>query len=278
MLKSSSDPEVLRLLLHAGADVHSASALYECCRQLRLDSLQLLLDAGAKIMPQNPKSLLWTLRLAHEHPERHGDLLAMVRLLLDRGAPTRMPNGRRSVLHREVPWATALAPPIKEAVELVLQRDPGLLEWRDSMGHTRLLEAMGAGDSEMVRLLVAAGADVHARDYRGRPALVLLPLVAGPSCGTTPQRLYVRLVARELLAAGSEVTWMDANQRTVLHLMHSGTNGLCWCRTDTGASVLATVFAEHILSRPRGGEATLVRPREVGDAEEAPKKKQRVSA
>jgi hypothetical protein len=280
MLKSSYDPEVLRLLLDAGADIHTIYAVDECCRKLRLDSLQMLLDAGAKIMPQNPESLYWTLRMAHKHPERHDDLVPMVRLLLDLGAPTRSPHNIWSVLRRDAFWNTPIAEPFMDAVDLVLERDPGLLEWRDDRGRTRLLEAMEEHDSEMVRFLIVAGADVNARDAEGKSVVTMLPHAASNSIFGSRCR-YFRLLVQELLEAGLDLERTDDKQQTALHSLHAFRPPHGEQQSDRVAAMLTTMFAEHVLAQPRAGEAALVRPREeAGEDEEtgeSSQKKQRVS-
>jgi ankyrin repeat protein len=80
------------------------------------------------------------------------------------------------------------------------------LERTDEAGRTPLLKAVSAGDSQVVRTLLALGADVQAQDADGTSA-VHLAARAG----------HLGILAA-LIEAGAQVNARDARGRTALHL------------------------------------------------------------
>jgi len=77
---------------------------------------------------------------------------------------------------------------------------------RDEYGQTALILAAGNGHTATVERLLAAGADVNARDQNGQTALMF-----------AEGRGHTEMVER-LLAAGADVNARDRNGRTALML------------------------------------------------------------
>jgi len=106
----------------------------------------------------------------------------------------------------------------------------------NSNWQTALHAAGEGGISEVVRILVAAGADVCAKDWRGQNALLMAASTRTVVIGVfLPTGGYVRpanchhqmdglkAVFRALLAAGADAGATDDSENTVLHaLAHGG--------------------------------------------------------
>ena len=89
----------------------------------------------------------------------------------------------------------------------LLARNPALVNAKNDIGQTPLLEAVGAihPKAELVKLLLEKGADVHAQNRRGETPLHIAAM-----------RDDVRVVAL-LVARGAEVNARDNNGRTPLN-------------------------------------------------------------
>jgi ankyrin repeat protein len=151
-------------LIKAGADVNGAltptadTPLMMAARAGKAEAVQLLLDSGAKIDARetwgDTTALMWAVAEGNH---------AVVKLLIERGADVRA----RSKL---LPSATGrgfegATPSAARADQAAQENAGGLL--------TPLLFAAREGDLESARLLVAAGAEVNARDGDGKNALSL---------------------------------------------------------------------------------------------------------
>jgi uncharacterized protein len=155
---------MLSRLIQAGANVNAPltssgdTALMMASKAGKPDAVKTLLDNGAQIDAKetwgDTTALMWTVAEGNH---------AVVRVLIDRGANV---NARSkfvpSATGRGFEGATPVAAPSKEPAE---QNSSGLL--------TPLMFAAREGDLESAKMLVAAGADINARDGDAKDALAL---------------------------------------------------------------------------------------------------------
>ncbi|MGH7679657.1 MAG: ankyrin repeat domain-containing protein [Gemmatimonadaceae bacterium] len=178
--------ETVRVLLASGAkpdqrDGRGWSPLFIVGRQRRSDIAALLLAASAKVdaydlrtAAQFGDTTIVRMLLGHGadanigaalngavHACRSGDNTAMFALLLQGGAD---PSKAVYIMPRA---ADRCSP---EALRLLI-RHGGDPNQRDYFNITPLMYAARAGNFDKVRVLLAAGADVHARDAEGRSAV-----------------------------------------------------------------------------------------------------------
>jgi ankyrin repeat protein len=161
---------MLGRLLDAGADIESTEAnaitpLLLAISNNRMQAATLLIERGAELDTQDwyGRSPLWSAvnvrnlylhNETFEHVVEREPVLALIRLLLDRGAD---PNPR-----------TKESPPVRNQ----LLAATGTLEWVDFTGQTPFLTAALAGDTTVMHLLLEHGADPHIATYHGTTALM----------------------------------------------------------------------------------------------------------
>ncbi len=201
--------DVVRLLLARGADPKLSSAastkqerrppggmtpLLFAARQGKLEAARALLDGGADVNQagaDNTSPLL--IAIVNGHYE-------LASLLMERGADPNVAdvNGRTplyaAVDLRNVQWSQAPAPELPQATHLAMitklldaGADPSLkitgkvghrgsfdMRWSDLKGGTAFSRAAWNGDIEVMRLLLARGADPKVVTEKGETALLLL--------------------------------------------------------------------------------------------------------
>jgi len=201
--------EVVKLLLARGADPGLSStastkperrppggmtALLFAARQGKLEAARALLDGGADI---NEAGADTTSPLLIAVVNGHYDLAT---LLIERGANPNIAdaNGRTPLYAaidlRNVQWSQAPAPELPQAAHLALitklldaGADPKIvmtgqvghrgsfdMRWTDLKGGTAFSRAAWNGDIEVMRLLLARGADPKVVTEKGETALLLL--------------------------------------------------------------------------------------------------------
>jgi len=173
-------PDIVKLLLDAGADVNGLSARFD------RDSWQAPLE-------DSPLAAA-----------AFGDDISMTRLLLHRGADI---NGGAS--RRFTPLMSALfdSDPRAVSVARLLISLGADVNRSDANGITPLM--LSRSHPEIARLLLAHGAEVNARARDGSTALMLAARGNGEPAGTMP-------VLRLLITHGANVRARDSKGRTAL--------------------------------------------------------------
>jgi ankyrin repeat protein len=221
-LSLASNPDVVRVLLDAKADVSLGPSLKTACAKSNPSSVKMLLDAGANA-DHTTKSWgtpLCSVLSAPKAAVSFDDEISVINLLLDAGARTRNidPNGD-SALHV---WARATwsRPESIAVAKVLLERDPGLLDCRGAGGETPLMAAMKSKRRmHELEFLVEAGADVNAKDASGNSVLAISLMYNGSQA--VFMREYRKFLATQqlLLAAGADPFDCDRLGRTAAMIL-----------------------------------------------------------
>jgi ankyrin repeat protein len=218
MLSYASDVGLIRALLDAKADVHPEgckTVLTASCCNLRPDAVKLLLDAQANANGSGVSfsPLLLTV-LATCTDEQVDDKISVINVLLDAGADAYVMFGGTSALDVCINGDKNISK--IATAQALLQRCPDLLEFPDDQGEPPLAVATRRRDTEMVKLLLDAGADVTVRDSNYNPLLFVLFSTHDYSWQNDgfPRRMTEILPL--LLSSGLDPTECDDDDRTVL--------------------------------------------------------------
>ncbi|PJK12446.1 hypothetical protein CO614_05375 [Lysobacteraceae bacterium NML120232] len=190
-------PEAVMTLLANGAnpgetDDEGCTPLHHAARSTDPSVAALLLDAGAELEALNQ---------AGQSPLAQAALVGnwrMLKFLVERGAKTWPLAGEPVLLA-----ASATDDDDPAGVEFLL-RQKAAVDARGRQGRTALQQAAQAGHAEIVKTLLAAGADPLLRDEEGQDAWLL--------AATGGQQAVLEL----LLAAGADVNSIDPEGRDAL--------------------------------------------------------------
>ncbi|MBQ9681852.1 MAG: ankyrin repeat domain-containing protein [Neisseriaceae bacterium] len=163
--------DMLKLLLDAGVNVNAMdnlheTALYKAAENGDIDAVRLLLDYGADVNLGRETPLITA--LSDDSKNMH----AIVQLLIDNGADVHRCTDKSL-------WSTVMLAAVHHPECLLLLIDAGadinyvcrgITDYRQD---TALLWAAEEGITESVKILLANGADIHAKNKRGRTALDL---------------------------------------------------------------------------------------------------------
>lgn len=180
---SQQDEDMVRLLLEYGAD----PTIDEGYGRQGLLSLALQSDSPnyaiiEKLLESRFKPTVNPTSQLIDHPlylAAHNGTVELVRLLLDHGADLLIwlePADWCSPLHIAVTKGN------RELSELLIQREPGLLNVQSEHGYQRfstLLAACQSGKSGMVRFLLEKGADPSSVAFHSKESALLLSCTAG---------------------------------------------------------------------------------------------------
>lgn len=189
MAASEGYPEIMSILIEAGADIDGGFPLHEAAEEGQLDMVRLLVERGVDVNELDEHGITALARAASE------DNLSTVTYLLERGAD---PN-----LGEHLPIHMAASDGKESTVGSLLDLggDPDI---RDHWGRTPLMYAASDGHRRVVSQLVQAGADIDKQDDQGHTALIL-----AASDGHSR-------VVRLLLQAGADVDKQDDQGNTAL--------------------------------------------------------------
>jgi ankyrin repeat protein len=203
-LSFAHDPALVRLLLAAKVSVSGADNKYpvllSACARLSLESVKLLLEAGADANESaNGCTPLFYAVTAKCPADRVQDKIAIINTLLDAGAGT---DEIFSDLMSTCETPAQGMPKVNYGAEAVLasllKRIPWLLHERGDDGATALMKMtkLCPDATQMIEMLIDAGADAHARDDKGVSATAhLLMLIPGwPARGLQRIRQSLRLL------------------------------------------------------------------------------------
>ena len=224
----SNDLETVKVLLEAGADINQVtgygwSPLLVATQNRYYKLAAYLVDRGAD--PNLPNKGGWTpLYLATDnrniengdYPVRKGDMdhLDFIKLLIDKGANV---NAR-----------------VKDSTET---RTVFTNQWLDENGATAFLRASQSGDLELMKLLLARGADPKIATVLGVTALHVaagIGWVEGITYEWSADATYEAV--RMLLGLGLDVNAQADTGRTALHgAAHKGRTNVIQALADAGA-------------------------------------------
>ncbi len=208
--------ETAKVLLDAGADIDGREAnditpLIMAVTNDRMDVAKLLIERGADVDAQDwyGRSALWSavevrnLYLDNKTLQStidRGPVLEVIRMLLDHGAK---PNPR-----------TKEKPPPREYLLPITWS----LEWVDMTGQTPFLTAAAAGDLEVMRLLLAHGADPSIATFGGTTPLMAaagIDWVVSQSYTEGPDALLEAV--KLCLSLGNDVNAVNSMGLTAVH-------------------------------------------------------------
>ncbi|MEM6396546.1 MAG: ankyrin repeat domain-containing protein [Bacteroidota bacterium] len=157
MAASEGFPEIMELLLGAGADIDYGFPLHEAAEEGQLEIVRLLVEKGVNVNELDDRRLTPLGRAAAE------DNPTVIRYLLGRGAD--LEKGTYLPLH--------LAAEDGQVAALRALLEAGAdVDARDGHRRTALICAASDGHYSAAKLLLEAGADIDAQDARGNTALI----------------------------------------------------------------------------------------------------------
>lgn len=186
-LSRYSDPDIINVLISAGADIRPYHILLSAATLGYASSVILLIKAGAEV---NPNLDCDTSALDNAVYENH---IAIVKILLDAGARTYHPCTETTtillfvlykkdltllqLLYDKTPERfrqgllfSAIFYRATEIVRYLVEKGNDVNE-RHASGETPLIEAIRTGVFEIVKILIEAGADLKQRNRNGASPL-----------------------------------------------------------------------------------------------------------
>ena len=262
-------PEVVRALIDRGADVRARSkegftALLFASQQGEIASARILLAAGADVNERTPKNGTPLVVAAASGREEFA-----IFLLENRADPNAADAYGVTALHYAVPRGIAgidsistvfrpfpqVPPNMPQLVKVLLahganpnvriakdfppySRSPYALQI-SLVGVTPFLLAAAAADVDLMRMLLAGGADPHIKSKDGSTALMMAAGVGRVDERENNQDYAAALEAAKLaLTLGDDVNAANAAGRTALHGAASiGANGMIQFLSEKGANL-----------------------------------------
>ena len=177
--------EVVRVLIDAGADIDikdnydGCSPLHYACESESLESVKMLVRAGAGVRATNHRGETCLVRAVHAAHYGDTEILRYLVCLPEVDVNYRQ-GGNCTALHYAVDEK-----PRTDVIQVLI--DAGAdIDAKNSEGRSPLHSACASGELDVVKMLVEAGAGVRATNDRGEPCLFL-----AARCGHTETVRYL---------------------------------------------------------------------------------------
>eukprot|EP00195_Chlamydomonas_chlamydogama_P010600 CAMPEP_0202902818 /NCGR_PEP_ID=MMETSP1392-20130828/17063_1 /ASSEMBLY_ACC=CAM_ASM_000868 /TAXON_ID=225041 /ORGANISM="Chlamydomonas chlamydogama, Strain SAG 11-48b" /LENGTH=469 /DNA_ID=CAMNT_0049589625 /DNA_START=342 /DNA_END=1751 /DNA_ORIENTATION=+ len=242
-LCEAQDPEVIKALLEAGADVHAQHEfpLLAASMHGHEDVVELLLDHGADLHALDDAALVRACCGGHS---------STVNLLLSRGAKSQAQQG--------LPLIRAASKGHEDVVDMLLEHGANVHDQYDSA----LVAASHGGHGEVVRKLLDAGSDVNAEESgalcaavsRGHSGIVDLLLERGADVSAVADDVEALChavegnhveVLRLLIDAGLDVHQCGCAGALLLAAIAHGARGTADLLIRAGVHLSETETADH---------------------------------
>lgn len=259
------------LVLQAGLDPNTrmedgSTLLMSAVANERVEMVRMLLEAGADVNASTPggRTALGMAMRGRTVGKAEEKRVEIMRMLLEAGVNPLLTVHGSNAFHAAA-WGSRA-----QALFLLVEQCPQGLEAPDDQGRTPLMIAAQAGDEETLRVLLALGANVHARDRAGHGVLSYaarcrrggeyhlnrlkllvengvrlsedgpMALIAASQSGTEP-------AVRWLVAAGLDArATVGDSGNTLLHLAtHNEHGGVVEALIEGGADVNAKNVVGH---------------------------------
>ncbi|MEO0787032.1 MAG: ankyrin repeat domain-containing protein [Bacteroidota bacterium] len=230
MAASEGFPEIMELLLGAGADIDYGFPLHEAAEEGQLEIVRLLVEKGVNVNELDDRRRTPLARAASE------DNPSVVRYLIGQGAEPEL--GTYLPLH-------LAAEDGKVAAIRALLEAGANVNARDGHRRTALICAASDGHHTAVSLLLDAGAEINAQDAWGNTALIA-------AADDNHQR-----VVRQLLQAGANTDMRtDQGQNALEIALSEG--------SEDAVDELTADLAEYALDNLRNSPQILIGPAREG--------------
>jgi ankyrin repeat protein len=203
---AAGHPEIVRMLLDAGADVNADSGAALTAAAGHAEIVRLLLDRGADVNARRSDGLTPLMSAAG------AGRVETVKLLLERGAD---PNTKESAGGLTPLLFAAKYSDEPEVIRTLLIAGAPL-EAKNIYGETALMVAAREGNLTAVRTFIAAGANVNAQSEQTGATPLMIAIANGNSARKAGRADQLPTMIKSLIEAGADVNAKQKGDYTAL--------------------------------------------------------------